>query len=60
MPWQSRQPIEKQIIHRYLKPGNILILNHDTASELVKVIDFSIAKSLNEEGSIQISRQMTW
>jgi eukaryotic-like serine/threonine-protein kinase len=35
---------KKSIVHRDLKPDNILILHAGTASESVKVIDFSIAK----------------
>lgn len=34
----------KNVIHRDLKPDNVIILNYNTPSELVKVLDFSIAK----------------
>ncbi len=38
----------KAIIHRDLKPGNILVTLHD-GKPIVKVIDFGVAKALNQE-----------
>lgn len=36
------------LVHRDLKPGNVMIVDHDEKSELeVKVIDFGLAKALN-------------
>jgi serine/threonine-protein kinase len=37
------------IIHRDLKPGNVIIVDCDQPKELVKVVDFSIAKSAKSE-----------
>lgn len=37
------------IIHRDLKPENIMILNPNTENEIVKVLDFSIAKLKSPE-----------
>ncbi len=34
----------KDVIHRDLKPDNVIILNYDKPDEQVKVLDFSIAK----------------
>ncbi len=41
------------IIHRDLKPGNILIRNPFLADELVKIVDFGIAKSTVSGGELQ-------
>ena len=39
---------QKAIIHRDLKPGNVLVTLHD-GEAVVKVIDFGVAKALNQE-----------
>ena len=39
---------QKGIIHRDLKPSNVQITNHD-GKPVVKVIDFGVAKALNQE-----------
>ncbi len=38
------------IIHRDLKPGNVLVLRHPPGRDLVKVLDFGLAKSVLTEG----------
>ncbi|MBK7993925.1 MAG: SUMF1/EgtB/PvdO family nonheme iron enzyme [Blastocatellia bacterium] len=48
----------KGIIHRDLKPDNIVIVAHGTPSELVKVLDFSIAKlKAASEGPVNLTQQ---
>src|SRR5262249_56810678 len=39
---------QKGVIHRDLKPGNVLVSVHD-ATPVVKVIDFGVAKALGQE-----------
>ena len=41
-----------KVIHRDLKPGNILISQHGK-DEIVKIVDFGIAKIASEDGTIQ-------
>lgn len=39
------------IVHRDIKPGNILVGHNDSLGELVKILDFGIAKVLEPEGN---------
>lgn len=41
---------QKGIIHRDLKPSNILVVSHD-GKPVPKVIDFGVAKALNQEST---------
>lgn len=41
----------KNIIHRDMKPDNIVLLNPGTPQEIVKVLDFSIAKLKTADGA---------
>jgi serine/threonine-protein kinase len=40
-----------QIVHRDLKPGNIVILDNPPGRDLVKVLDFGLAKSIEGDES---------
>jgi serine/threonine protein kinase len=39
------------IIHRDIKPDNIMVIGQDGQPECVKVLDFGLAKSLNNDGA---------
>ena len=48
---------EKGIIHRDLKPSNLCLIREDNGNELVKIVDFGIAKLLPQDG--QQRQQLT-
>jgi eukaryotic-like serine/threonine-protein kinase len=47
---------EVGVIHRDLKPGNIMISRRPDGSELVKVVDFDIAKGPDEAAGEEVTR----
>ncbi|MCK5798587.1 MAG: serine/threonine protein kinase, partial [Deltaproteobacteria bacterium] len=47
---------DRGIIHRDLKPANILLAPHRTTPDVVKVVDFGIAKILHETEETQITQ----
>jgi hypothetical protein len=40
------------IVHRDLKPSNVIVLDGGAGRDLVKVLDFGLAKSLSHEGTM--------
>jgi serine/threonine-protein kinase len=46
------------IIHRDLKPANIMVLDDPPGRDLIKVLDFGLAKSLNESVAVTRSGAM--
>jgi len=44
------------IIHRDLKPGNIVILDDTAGRDIIKILDFGLAKSLVQENTSLVTR----
>ncbi|MBS1952992.1 MAG: serine/threonine protein kinase [Cyanobacteria bacterium SZAS-4] len=49
------QAHSKGVIHRDLKPGNLFLINEPDGHELVKIVDFGIAKIQSTDGAISQS-----
>ncbi|MBD2104536.1 tetratricopeptide repeat protein [Leptolyngbya sp. FACHB-261] len=47
----------QNLVHRDLKPSNILVQEDASMGELVKVLDFGIAKFLGEQGTLSVQTQ---
>lgn len=71
MPWSRVQPLFEQlldalehahlrgIIHRDLKPDNCVILDPGTPAERLKLVDFGIARVLDEANADKLTRTGT-
>ncbi|CAN5242903.1 hypothetical protein BH10CYA1_BH10CYA1_09110 [soil metagenome] len=44
------------VLHRDLKPGNIMLITQPDGSKLVKIIDFGIAKVIEENASFNLTQ----
>ncbi len=47
---------KKNIIHRDLKPSNIMLVKNDEGTDLVKLVDFGMAKFLIESEDLKLSK----
>jgi len=47
---------KKNIIHRDLKPSNIMLLKNDDGEDVVKLVDFGMAKFLLESEDLKLSK----
>ncbi|GAB4217887.1 MAG: hypothetical protein OHK0012_24220 [Synechococcales cyanobacterium] len=44
-----------QVIHRDLKPANVMVIPDDSLGELVKLVDFGVAKLLTDQGHVSLT-----
>lgn len=44
------------LVHRDIKPANVLVIPDSTLGQLVKILDFGIAKFLNDSGAISTNQ----
>jgi eukaryotic-like serine/threonine-protein kinase len=48
---------KRRLIHRDLKPGNLMLINDESGAEVVKLVDFGIAKQTQDEtNSLALTR----
>ena len=54
-----REAHDHKIIHRDLKPSNIMVCDRAGESDVVKVLDFGVAKALTGDAPMDITRELT-
>ena len=54
-----REAHDNHIIHRDLKPANIMISDRAGEKDVVKVLDFGIAKALTGDNPVDITQELT-
>jgi hypothetical protein len=50
---------KKELIHRDIKPGNIMLISESPSSELVKILDFGVAKAIDKNRTQNITHAGT-
>lgn len=50
---------QKELIHRDIKPGNIMLISEASSSELVKILDFGVAKAIDKNQTQNITHAGT-
>ncbi len=44
---------ERGVVHRDIKPSNIMLINDGASADLVKIVDFGIAKSITRKDNVR-------
>lgn len=47
---------QRSVLHRDVKPGNIMLVKRDDDTEEVRIMDFGVAKLLNESGNENVTK----